>query len=414
MRAASVLGLALSLVVLGGLLPIPAAAAPPPPRVSPGPLPSRPPDSPAPPGPDRSADDREALRESLLEAARLGGSYLLRSLQADGRFRYRYRPESDEIPGGYNILRHAGTIYSLLELHQASGDPTPLAVARRALAHLRASIQPWGRGRGRPRLAVVEDGVQKLGGDGLGLLALAHHAALTGRRGDLERMRGLARGILAVQRRDGTFWPHKRSYPRGRAENFRSAFYPGEACLGLVRLYEVDPDPRWLEGARRGVRGVLRRSRKQGDPTQAPLDHWLLYAMERLSRHVAPGSPESEELREGARFLLALDRHPFPWSPCPTGNEGLAAAARLLARLGDERGAARCVSELLVGVRAMLRRQIGAEEARSLPRPDRSLGGFLSGRRVPEVRIDDVQHNLSGILALRALLGETQAADTQE
>jgi hypothetical protein len=54
--------------------------------------------------------------DRLMEAAREAGAYLQRMTLPDGRFVYSYLPGSDSAATDYNLLRHAGTAYAMLEL----------------------------------------------------------------------------------------------------------------------------------------------------------------------------------------------------------------------------------------------------------------------------------------------------------
>ncbi|HEX9636725.1 MAG TPA: hypothetical protein VGB99_04275, partial [Acidobacteriota bacterium] len=79
--------------------------------------------------------------ERLLEAARLGGRYLVGAVAADGRMIYSYHADRDRAAPSYNILRHAGTAYAMLELYEVTREPDLLAAAERALGFLLTQIR---------------------------------------------------------------------------------------------------------------------------------------------------------------------------------------------------------------------------------------------------------------------------------
>lgn len=60
--------------------------------------------------------------EELLASAISGGSYLTDAVDRNRRFVYSYLPESDSESEDYNILRHAGTMYAILDLYKQTGD----------------------------------------------------------------------------------------------------------------------------------------------------------------------------------------------------------------------------------------------------------------------------------------------------
>ena len=71
----------------------------------------------------------------------------------------------------------------------------------------------------------------------------------------------------------------------GRDGSWTSLYYPGEAALGLMMLYEVEDDDaqriRWYRGASRAIR-YLYEVRKDLPLAKVEPDHWALIATERL------------------------------------------------------------------------------------------------------------------------------------
>src|SRR5688572_30236618 len=58
--------------------------------------------------------------------------YLVNILDAQGRFDYEYYADSDTSAKSYNIVRHAGTTYSILLTHRYTGDKKYLDAGLRA------------------------------------------------------------------------------------------------------------------------------------------------------------------------------------------------------------------------------------------------------------------------------------------
>jgi hypothetical protein len=219
----------------------------------------------------------------LLAAANRAGDYLQRAVGADGRFVYSYLPKTDRGKDSYNILRHAGTVYSMLELYEVNRRPELLAAARRALGYLLNQIEDC-EVDGKTLPCIVEEGEVKLGGNALAAIALAKHIEVTGDTGHLPTLRRLGEWILAVQEPDGEFGVHKQSHPDGKVSDFVSEYYPGEALLALMRISALDADARWLDGAEQGARFLI-ETRDAGVPdTELNHDHWLLYALNEIYR----------------------------------------------------------------------------------------------------------------------------------
>ena len=343
--------------------------------------------------------------------------YLIRHTGERGRFTYVIRSSGDESSRRYNVLRHAGTVYALGELHDRRPDPRVAAAIERAGRHLVRRYLADGPIPGtsaiwsRPDEELSGDRRQiKLGGLGLGLVALAVTRGVAPGVVSIERLRGLGRLIAAMQRPDGSF--HSKMEVDGAFHTgFVSLYYPGEAILGLVRLYRIDRDRRWLEIAGRGVRHLI-ESRAEIDIDDLPADHWLLIAIGEL---LALDAPEALGVSAGAMRAGALriaDKiiseqraggsfGASPRStPAATRLEGLLALLGAMAPGDPERSR----------IEAAVRRGLGFLLTCQVGTPGLRAGGVVrrcppdAGRRDAEIRIDYVQHALSAFLGARRLL----------
>lgn len=346
--------------------------------------------------------------ELLIEAAHAGGSYLERAVDDEGRFLYSYDAGADAPISGYNILRHAGTSYSMLELYRHTQDTGLLSAAERALAYLTEQIEPCAAPVSNVAAGcLLEAGEVKLGGAGLALLAYSEYSSMTGNLAFLDTMRGLAAWIAGAQYPDGRF-VHK--LEDGAIDDFESLYYPGEAIFGLMRLYAIDPDPRWLAAARAGADYIILVRDLDTPSDNLEHDHWFLYALDALHR-VDPQPHDLVHLRRLVLEILSaqhLDSVPDTWlggyynpprsTPTATRSEGLCAAARLLRDLGDTRTADTVFEAVLWGISFQLQTQIASDDTLYLANPARALGGFRESLLSGEVRIDYVQHNISAIL----------------
>ena len=143
--------------------------------------------------------EAEELRaDDLLAASIAAGEYLTRAVYPDGRFEYIYLPKSDRVPDDYNILRHAGTTYSMLELYEVTGNSELLEAATWALDYLILEAGEPCSLNGVEALCIVENAEVKLGGAGLTAVALAKYIELTGDQTYLPQLRLLGRWIQAA------------------------------------------------------------------------------------------------------------------------------------------------------------------------------------------------------------------------
>lgn len=349
--------------------------------------------------------------EDLLDAALAAGGYLERIVGPEGRFVYRYLPSGGSAADGYNMVRHAGTVYSMLELLEATGDPALRSAAEQAVAYLVATVSPCDAD-GEAAQCLLDEGEVKLGGNALAVLALAQHARVTGDRRYLPLAADLARWIRAVQSGSGEFVVHRQTYPDGEVSDFVSEYYPGEAVLALVRLHALDGDEAWLDAAVRGADWLIEERDGNAAPAELIHDHWLLYALDELHRL----RPDARYLEHASRLAAAImqaqhHRPPYPdWvggygepprsTPAATRSEGLAAAYRLARDFGTSREAQALLDALRLGISFQLQTQYRPESVLYFGEPQRALGGFRRSLTDDEIRIDYVQHNLSSLLAL--------------
>lgn len=364
-------------------------------------------------GNDRSPD---LSPPALLAAARRGGDYLLRHQHDDGSFDYSYEPKKDTYNDDYNLLRHAGSCYALVELFQATEDRRYLEASRRGLENLLTE-------HARPpkeedaaagfETIVSPDDEAKLGGTALTVLAIVQYQRASGDDGWAERAARLARFLLHQQEENGYF-QSKYFYGEPDPKPFESIYYPGEAILALVRLYGVDPRPQWLATARRGADWLI-DGRDAGKSTKdLPHDHWLLIALDELYAVTGDERYAAHAARIAAAIVGAQRKSSsqLDWigsfydpprsTPTATRAEALVAMHRLAVRRGDDPSA---YLEALLRMAAFQRRcQLTLESSLYLARPDLALGGFRRSLTNWEVRIDYVQHNLSALLGLRSIL----------
>jgi len=352
-------------------------------------------------------------RERILASARAGGEFLVRILRDDGSFLYELDPWlQTRSRSAYNVVRHAGTAAALFEVAAATGDEQFLQAGVRAMHHLAG----WYRPGDQPGLTYVldKDGKGKLGAAGLALLALSRKLELAPEPSDRDAALQIGRQIVAMQNPDGSY----DSYLRVRGnepEGSVSLYYPGEAMLGLVRVARlgIGAGEGFVASAHRGA-DYLIASRRGKD--RLPPDAWLMQALDLLHQEAAKPSYVEHALAI-ARSMLA-DQHEEGAPPVFVGGfrpepvrstrtsargEGLVAAYRLGQRAGDPR-APDVLARTERTVPHLLTMQYTPDNAFFLDDPDAVAGGMRGGLDDAEIRIDYVQHHMSAMLGLAALM----------
>ena len=351
--------------------------------------------------------------KDLARAVKSSVGYLSKACSPRGRFAYSIDAGNGGVSRSYNIVRHAGGIYALAMYNQFHPDARALDTMTRAADFMRTvyisrdtrsnELVVWSKATGFTTDA-------ELGGAALGLVALAEVAKAQPASVPLEDLQSLARFVISMQKPDGSFFSKYRAEV-GPVSGGESLYYPGEAALGLIDLYEVDHTRQWLAAAAKGL-SCLAKSR-QGTQ-KLPDDHWALIATAKLLPHydraASPGSREEliQHARDICNVMLAeqitVSGDPrlvggfTPiglTTPTATRLEGLLAALEFLPR-EDVELRKRIEAAAKLGVDFLLRAQIKSGPfAGGMPgiMPRASLV-MKAAARESEVRIDYVQHAL--------------------
>uniref|UniRef100_A0A1I8ATN9 Poly(Glycerol-phosphate) alpha-glucosyltransferase n=1 Tax=Steinernema glaseri TaxID=37863 RepID=A0A1I8ATN9_9BILA len=248
---------------------------------------------------------------------------------------------------------------------------------------------------------VVDTGNEiKLGANATAILAMTKYSAVLGSDRFAALMEKLALGILHMQAQDGSF-THVLTWPGLEVkEKFRIVYYEGEAAFALMRLYSLTKDDRWIGAVERAFGHFIEKDYWKHH------DHWLSYCTNELTLY----RPELRYFRFGIQnFEGYLDFVLQRITTFPTLLELMMAGRKMLDRLkAMPKGA-----ELLVGLdearfdqalhfRAayLLNGHFWPEYAMFFRHPDQILGSFFIRHHAFRVRIDDVEHYLSGLVAL--------------
>jgi len=347
-------------------------------------------------------------------AITLATNYLKHACGPDGRFVYRVNISSGQQSRSYNIVRHAGAIYALSMLQRSKPDQQAVDAMVRAASFLRQNYIGPGV---RPDQLVVwsnplpQPSPAELGATGLGLVALAAVEQAKSNTVPLEQLQALGRFLLFLQRSDGSF-VSKYDTASGPDEEFESLYYPGEAALGLLDLYETDHSFVWLNAAAKALSYLAKSRAKQ---SQVPPDHWALIATARLLPHYAQSaSPASREelIQHAAQICQALMKDQLRNSanqalngsfdptgrtaPTATRTEGLLAALEFLPKGSLHNQVKDTVDH---GIAFLLRVQIhDGLYAGGMP------GAYASGASgTSSIRIDFVQHAMCAWLRYKQL-----------
>ena len=217
-----------------------------------------------------------ADRRTVEELARKTSEYLSGIIDRKGKFIYGYYPIDNQELEGYNILRHAGTIWSLIMQYDMCRDEGLVPVIDSAIEYLRKSIHNQ-----NSQTAYVADGSRlNVGGNGLALLALTTYAEVFGTAKHNALIRQLANGILKMQKKDGSYIHtlDKKTYKT--AEEYIIIYYDGEAAYGLLKAYGILGDKKYLTAASKACDYFVKKD-------YASLhSHWMSYVFNEITKYL--------------------------------------------------------------------------------------------------------------------------------
>jgi len=376
----------------------------------------------------------DLTQKTLDKSIDLSASYLVDKCDSQGKFIYRINLDPTvEVKPKYNILRHAGAVYALAMYAGQSNYKNVRdknvrdALERSARFLIEKTIRPvpgkndilaiWSPAKMCGRKG---NDTAKLGGTGLGLVALIEAEKIIPGIISKEDLGRLGRFLLYMQKNDGSFYSKYIQEKGGRDDSWTSLYYPGEAALGLLMLYEKDPSPEWLQGAADAM-SYLSRIRYNKIIVEA--DHWALIATAKLLKmydHSRQPVPKETIVQHGVKICRSMltgvpkyhEESPEYGALTESGFttqtairlEGLLSAISFLPE-SEKHFKIQAVSAVQQGLVFLLRSQIKeGRHAGGIPRVAQALtfknikeDGSNKDREY-EIRIDYVQHAMCAMM----------------
>lgn len=366
--------------------------------------------------------------------------WLVKNMNEDGSFLYYYDPYLNTIvddmhpkmtnPLYNNILRHSGGTISLLRGYEISKNKLYLEKAKKSIDFL---ISTFKSHTYKKEFACYPffNKKSKLGGAGIGLVAIMHYYIHTGDECYRKEMDGLVRHILSRVDKDGEligYYIHP-NFNDGKSllnpddetkKELFSFYYPGEALLGLALYYlhvrDID---------KKLKKDLLAKSEMALDflvdirPVKyihmfesLPADAWLMQAIEewvkvdRLAKksyidfvfndtatmfnhmYTDENTLSSNKDYIGGFFYEYGDHVYHDASRC----EGVVSAYYLAKYLQDEPKAQWIMNNMLLSAKGLMKTFNSEESVYSHIEPQRALNSFRFKLTRQWVRVDSVQH----------------------
>ena len=375
----------------------------------------------------------------------LSTQYLARQVQSSGQYVYGHFPCFGRTIDTYNSLRHASSTYALIEGYEAcrgfsgsdncessnnfdssnslhvkdainrseaaSALPAKLSLSQmqsdidKAMGYLvNKLIQTYD-----DKAYVIDTGGEiKLGANAVAILALVKYLQVFAETPLADEYYALANklalGIVAMQQVDGSFVHVLHSKDLTLKAKNRIIYYDGEAAFALMRLYGLTKDERWLNCVTRAFDYFIEAKHHQAH------DHWLSYCSNELVIY----KPEKKYFQFAVNNIAGYtDFIKNRITTFPTLLELAMAFHKMLLKL-DEYPEFYDVLEgfdiqhfyqaLHARANHLMNGFFFPEMAMFYKAPQTILHGFFIRHHSFRVRIDDVEHYLSGLIAYQNFL----------
>ncbi len=354
-------------------------------------------------------------RESIKAAAIANADYLARIVGEDGKFVYLYFPVEDQIFKGYGTVRHAGSVFGLFEASNALGDKKYYEAGRKALNYL---LEMTDTPDEAPGIAIVRDkGRSSLGANALVAMAYAALPEEFMTEKDKELQEKLGESILYFRMpQKGYFYTTFKQALNKKAPKEQSRYYPGEAMLALVRLYEKTGDKKWWDAAAEISPGQKKRWQDAGHKEVGNYC-WVGQAWARMARLEKDPAMREEYKTLAYSHADAVIKHQFvpghrrgfypdylgaadnskPPRTTPTSarSESVAENYLLAKFLSDVESQKKYGVALLRALHFVILNQFTNENTWFMPYPEKAIGGVRGSLVANDIRIDYNQHVLS-------------------
>ena len=345
------------------------------------------------------ATGRRKVEElSVNEAQRVvktATDFLVSQIRSDGTFVYGYYAiEGVRIPG-YNNIRHSGTIWALVNCYDenAANSKQCKEAIDKSIEYLNSIIC---KNTDNIYHIIYSDERLSVGMDALSLVALSEYTKKFNDDTYIDLCKKLGNGIIDLQKEDGRFIHIVNKNSFKTVKEFSTVYYDGEAILGLCKLYGITKDKKYLNAAKKGFDYCIDNDYIDYD------DHWLEYCANEITKYTNEEKYYTFGLKNIVHGLAKMKSKSYT---SHTDFEKLMQGYELYTRIVDKKikvdylskfPAEEFLSVLKLRSTFQLNSYCYPEVVMYLKNPSRYLGAFYIRGDKYRIRIDDVQHSMTG------------------
>jgi len=388
-------------------------------------------------------------KEFMLESTIKSIDWLVSNMNEDGSFLYYYDGIKDSkvdldhpnmvAPLYNNILRHSGGTVTLMRGYELTKDERYLNAAKKSIDFFLTTFRAH-RYKNQYACYPFFNKKSKLGGAGVGLVAMMHYYMHTGDEVHRKQLDGLVRHLLSRVDDDGEmigYYIHPQvnqgkpiiNPPDEIKKQLFSFYYPGEALLGLALYYQ------YIKNCDAKLkREIYEKSLRSLDflvdirPVKydylfdsLPADAWLMQAIEEWVK--VDGFKKQSYIDFVFNDTQAMFDHMYTEGNAITPdyvggffynygdhvyhdasrNEGVVAAYYLAKYLQDNKMAEHIMNNMLKSAQGLMHTFNSAESTYAHRYPEKSINSFRFKLTRQWVRVDSVQHAACFYLRLALL-----------
>ena len=367
----------------------------------------------------------EVTAKSVREMADAHISWMKQNLQPNGRMVYKYWPSRGDESKNNNMIRQWMATVCMDRIAKANGDQP---FYDRVATNIRYNLANWYQEE--DGLGLIEyQGKVKLGAIALAALAMVEHP----KRAEFAKYeKGILKTMDHLWHDDGSFTTFYKS-PGIRDKHSNANFYPGEALVLWAALYEESKDADLLKRFMKTFRFYrewhLEGTNLVGKPnrnpafipwhTQAYYTVWKITRDKELQEFVFTMNDwllDVQQWDSAKRFPDTQGRFYDPTRPfgpphaSSTGVylEGLIDAHQMAKLVGDTEREEKYRRAIVRGLRSIMQlTYMDDVDMYYVSNKDKVYGGVRTTVYHNEIRVDNIQHNLMGILKILDAFEET-------